>query len=230
MIDITHLFFCFLLTVTTLGIGCSQLPEISAKKKSAITSAKPVLQQVNSVSKDNSFQNKIAQNSNTTVKPNETQNQILLQAIKNQDLEGVNAALANGADANAGYPNYFPALVLAASRGNLAIFNTLLEAGADVNLDTGEGETALMYAAVGGHLEMAQILIKKGADVNVQDGGDAGGTALMNAAAGGHIEIVKLLLANGADASTKNLYGDTALTLAQQNGYPQIVELLKQAE
>ncbi|HEY9903259.1 MAG TPA: ankyrin repeat domain-containing protein [Candidatus Sericytochromatia bacterium] len=51
----------------------------------------------------------------------------------------------------------------------------------------------------------------------------------MNAAAGGHIEIVRLLLANGADVTIQTLYGDTALTLAQKNGYLKIVELLEKA-
>jgi ankyrin repeat protein len=172
---------------------------------------------------------KITQNSNETVKQNETKNLILLEAVENQDLEGVKAALANGVDANASNPAAIPALVLAASKGNLDIFNALLNGGADVNLDSGEGETALMHAAAGGHLEMAQILIEKGAYINVQDAGDVGATALINAAAGGHIEIVRLLLANGADVTIQTLYGDTALTLAQQRGYLEIVELLEKA-
>jgi len=172
---------------------------------------------------------KATQNSKATVKQNETQKLILLEAVENQDLEGVKAALANGADANADNPAAISALMLAASNGNLDIFNALLDAGADVNLESGEGETALMYAAAGGHLEMAKILIEKGAYINVQDGGDVGATALINAAAGRHIEIVRLLLANGADVTIETLYGDTALTLAQEKRYLEIVELLEKA-
>jgi ankyrin repeat protein len=172
---------------------------------------------------------KVTQNSNAAVKQNETQNLILLEAVENQDIEGAKAALAKGADANAGNPAAISALMLAASNGNLDIFNALLDAGADVNLESGEGETALMYAAAGGHLEMTKTLLEKGPYINVQHGGDVGATALINAAAGGHIEIVRLLLANGADVTIQTLYGDTALTLAQENGYLEIVELLEKA-
>lgn len=168
-------------------------------------------------------------NSNQTGKQNATQNLALLEAIDNQDIEGVKAALAKGADANASNPAGISALMLAASNGNLDIFNTLLDAGADVNLESGEGETALMYAAANGHLEIAQILIEQGANVNVQDAGDFGGTALIRAVAGGHIGIVRLLLANGADVSIQTLYGDTAWTLAQEYGYLEIIELLEKA-
>lgn len=230
MIDRTHLFFCFLLTATTLSIGCNQSPEISASKQSVITSTNPVSQQVSSIPKNNTNKNKAAQNLNVNVKQNKTQNHILLEAVPNNNLEGVKSALAKGADVNATNPADITALMLAAFNGNLDIFNTLLDADADINRLSGEGETALMMASLNGHLEIAKILIEKGADITIQDAGDAGGTALIKAAAGGHIEVVRLLLANGADASTKNLYGDTALTLTQKNGYPQIVELLKKAE
>lgn len=45
----------------------------------------------------NDVENKVAQNTNATVKKNEPQNLILLEAVENQDLGGVKAALANGA-------------------------------------------------------------------------------------------------------------------------------------
>lgn len=107
MLDRTHLFFCVLLTATTLSIGCSQSPEASASQQSAIASINSVSQQVISTQKNSDNHNKIAQNSNATVKPKETQNQILLEAVQNQDIQGVKAALANGADANAINPAAF---------------------------------------------------------------------------------------------------------------------------
>lgn len=229
MIDRTHLFFCFLLTATTLSSGCSQSPETSVRQQPAIVSSNPVSQQVNLTPKKHDNQNQIAQTSNATFNTNETQNQILLEAVQNQDFEKVKTALANSADANTINPAGITALMFAAMNGHLDIFNTLLEVGANVNIDSAQGETALMFAAGGGHLEIAQILIEKGADVNIQDV-EIGMTALMRAAGLGHIEIVILLLDNGADVSTKSYYGGTALTIAQDNGYPKIVELLKQVD
>ncbi len=42
----------------------------------------------------------------------------------------------------------------------------------------------------------------------------------------GHIEVVKILLANGADINAKDKNGITALNLASENGYKEIVYLL----
>lgn len=236
----SYLLFCSVLTSTILLGGCIQEPAENLNQESTTDStnsvspktepAKPASQPASSTRESNKVKNKVTSNSQATIKSQETHNLILLEAVRDQNLAGVKTALANGADANASNPNAITALMFAALNGNLDVFNVLLEAGADVNLESGEGETALMYAAGEGHLEMAQILIEKGADVNVQDGGDGGTTSLIRAAAGGHIEIVKLLLANHADVTTQTPYGDTALTIAQDNGYTEIVELIKKAD
>ncbi len=49
------------------------------------------------------------------------------------------------------------------------------------------------------------------------------------AAVTGNRELVDLLLQWGADPFVKNAYGDTALDLARQAGYQDIVELLTRA-
>jgi len=49
---------------------------------------------------------------------------------------------------------------------------------------------------------------------------------LIYAAIGGYIKIVKFLLENGADINSKSIGGDTALTLAKNIGYKDIVDLL----
>jgi ankyrin repeat protein len=231
---------CLLLTATILLGGCIQesaenfneeFPTYSTNSVSQKAEpAQPTSQPANSTTESNKRQNKAPSNSQARIESKEAHNSILLESVREQDLAGVKAALANGADANASNPNAITALMFAALNGNADVFNVLLEADADVNIESGEGETALMYAAGEGHLEMAQILIEKGADIDVQDAGDVGTTALMRAAAGGHIKIVKLLLANHADATTQTPYGDTALTIAQHNGYTEIVELLKKAD
>jgi ankyrin repeat protein len=45
----------------------------------------------------------------------------------------------------------------------------------------------------------------------------------------GNIEIVKLLLEAGVDVNTKTKKGETALIYALNNGYTEIVNLLKKA-
>ena len=51
-------------------------------------------------------------------------------------------------------------------------------------------------------------------------------TQLMSAVNKNDVDLVKRLLANGADAKATNYYGRTALMLAAQYGYDELVELL----
>ena len=52
-------------------------------------------------------------------------------------------------------------------------------------------------------------------------------TPLMIAARGGKREMVRQLLLHGAPVNAQTLSGQTALTFAAENGYSDIVELLK---
>ena len=61
---------------------------------------------------------------------------------------------------------------------------------------------------------MVRLLLEAGLEVDLQD--RRGMTALMHAAAGGHEEVVELLLTEGAaDATLFNVYGGSALSIAQ---------------
>ncbi|MGO8716607.1 MAG: ankyrin repeat domain-containing protein [Smithella sp.] len=112
---------------------------------------------------------------------------------------------------------------------------SLLAEGADPNESNGIGETALFILA--GHyrsgkfsnppdnaLECARILIQKGAAVNSTD--IAGWTPLMWAAFNGDVDMLKLLLENGADPKIASQSGHTALSLAKDVDYPDIVKAL----
>ena len=56
-----------------------------------------------------------------------------------------------------------------------------------------------------------------------------GYTALMDAAVNGKTDAVCVLLTGGADLSAKDKDGNTALTWAENGGYPEIAALLRQA-
>ena len=117
------------------------------------------------------------------------------------------------------------ALMWASFNGHTAVNALLLENGAAINAREVNGRTALMYASSGPYPETVELLLEKGADVNVQ-GTAEGFTALMTAAAEGQVEVVLVLLAYGADPDAKDADGDTAESLAKQNGHPQVVAAL----
>jgi ankyrin repeat protein len=91
------------------------------------------------------------------------------------------------------------------------------------------GHTALMYATICEHSTMLQLLIdahvKNKIGLNDQDH-TMGWTALMRAAFFGKTEFVQLLLNAHADPCMRNNHGDTALTLAAQRQYPDVVNIL----
>lgn len=119
-------------------------------------------------------------------------------------------------------------LMRAALSGDIKNLKVLL-AGADVDERDDEGRTPLMFAAVNRETECAKELLRHGADVNAK--ANDGGTALMLAASSGDAELVKAFLARGADISSKYVEtGQTALMIAMDHGYDDIVELLQAAE
>ena len=65
----------------------------------------------------------------------------------------------------------------------------------------------------------------KGADVNFAD--EYGFTPLFVAARRGNEDITKLLLESGANVAHKNYQGKTAINMAQEKGFQNIVALLE---
>ncbi len=117
----------------------------------------------------------------------------------------------------------------AADAGDIQAVRSLIRDG--VELDATEPNwqlTALARAAGAGELEAIRTLLGAGADVNAPAFA-TGVTALIAAAGNNRQEAVRLLLKAGADVRAKSSYGQTALKLAESNGYLEIAALLKQA-
>ena len=99
----------------------------------------------------------------------------LHRLVASGDIDGLKAALAGGANANARDARGWPALTHAANNGYVLMVAPLLKAGADVNLRAPDGATALFVAALHGHSEIVAALMKVGADVRIK--GPGGKTA-----------------------------------------------------
>lgn len=98
-----------------------------------------------------------------------------------------------------------------------------------VNLDemTPQGYSLLHSAAIEGNLSCIKTLIHNGANVNIQD--EDGWTPLHAAASRAHLDIVQYLLENEADACIVGNSQETAYDVVDEDGNPQIEQLLKDA-
>ncbi|KAL8800933.1 MAG: hypothetical protein Q9182_004815 [Xanthomendoza sp. 2 TL-2023] len=154
-----------------------------------------------------------------------------LAAIGTGCLSTVKLMLRHGADVN------FPArsrikrtpLQRAAEQGNIEMVTFLLSSGADVNgaaARTGGG-TALQLAAIGGYIPLVRVLLEHGGDLHVPPSKIDGRSALEGAAEHGRLDMVTVLLKAGAGNGGKN-YPEfkRAITLAEENGYGYIADLL----
>jgi len=114
------------------------------------------------------------------------------------------------------------------------LFQRLIAARADVNLPApASGETPLCAAASMGYTRFISALLSAGADVNARNS-QSGRTPLMEAVWGGHTEAVRFLLERGANVNARVImYGqrlnENALSLALNNNYTEIAQLLRQA-
>ncbi|XP_071103515.1 serine/threonine-protein phosphatase 6 regulatory ankyrin repeat subunit B-like isoform X3 [Haliotis cracherodii] len=135
-----------------------------------------------------------------------------------------------------------PKLIQCALNGNAEDLYCVLDEGDSINLKSGSGNWPLYLAVENGHLDVVKLLFEKGGDIRKRHS-STGATVLHRAAKMGHYKIVdfliqfcrtatpgdqggrgkKLLDINAVDAENK-----TALQLAAEKGFSQIVLLLLQ--
>jgi ankyrin repeat protein len=141
----------------------------------------------------------------------------------------------------------------AVSVGSFTIIKLLVDAGADVNArSTISGRTPLESAAQEGKADMITYLVSQGADVN---GGKStsktplmhaidyqhsssvkmllrlgastsGADFLSHAASSGSIAVLQELLASGMDSNMRDSKGRTAVEVAREKGYKDVVDFL----
>lgn len=121
----------------------------------------------------------------------------------------------------------------AAKSGNISLVKTQLEAGAEVDAVDERGWTALFMACHNpdldrGFPEVVSMLIAAGADIEKSIG--YGIRPLMLAAGYGEAPVVEVLLKAGAEVRTKNEGGRTALQMATDKNYLDVINLLWEAE
>jgi len=128
---------------------------------------------------------------------------------------------------------------------NIALINALLDAGADVNVSDKEGQTPLLWAVIMGERETTERLLAKGARIDAANSMGitalqfaisehdlslmkvlvAHGARvnvrgmhipLLEACCEGDPDMVRVLLDNGANLETRDISGNTALSIAAQ--------------
>jgi ankyrin repeat protein len=149
----------------------------------------------------------------------------LVIALKKNDLVIARAMILAGTDVNLAAVNGVTPLMAAAYVGNREMVELLLARGADVNAVDRLAKNAMTYAAGEGRTEIVTLLLAKGVDPNAVYQNDL--TALMWAAGNGKPATVKALLAAGAKPGLKDNRGKTALDMAREGNYTEVVALLE---
>ncbi|WP_425385027.1 ankyrin repeat domain-containing protein [Wolbachia endosymbiont (group B) of Schoenobius gigantella] len=167
-------------------------------------------------------------------------------AVQEGNLDMVRFLLDEGADIESQDKDNKKPLHLAVEAGRLNVVKLLLDRGASVNakdknnktplelaakgnmieiLKKAELDQGLLINARGGNLDKVKDLIAQGANLETKDN-----TALHNACSNGRLKVVEYLIEKGASLKAKNKDGKTPLELAEQKGYTDIVEILKQTQ
>ena len=92
----------------------------------------------------------------------------LHRLVAADDVDGLKAALAGGADPNARDGKGWTPLMLASDNGRTLLIPLLLKAGAEPDIRASDGATALFIAAVHGHSEIIAHLMKADADISIK--------------------------------------------------------------
>ncbi|XP_057584834.1 2-5A-dependent ribonuclease isoform X2 [Hippopotamus amphibius kiboko] len=159
----------------------------------------------------------------------------LIKAVKDEDIERVKQLLKEGADVNFQEEEWgWSPLHNAAESGNGDIVDLLLNHGAKPCLRKKNGATPFIVAGIAENVMPLKLLLPKVADVNECDVN--GFTAFMEAAVYGRVESLRFLYENGANVNLHRKAkqdqerirkgGATALMDAAEKGHVEVVEIL----
>jgi len=160
---------------------------------------------------------------------------VLLIASSFKDYEDVVSYLiSRGADVNFKGKDGRTPLIWAAGN-SFESAKILLENGADVKAKGDDGMTAFIQSTFGilskkVSTDVMDLLLENGAEVNsaLRSKSAAGWTALHFAVVNGDYDLAKYLLSHGANVNHTSNEGSTALSLARQEKYKEIISLLKE--
>ncbi len=154
------------------------------------------------------------------------------KAVLAGDVAAVQEAIARGVQVDSRSVDGHTALLNAAREGHAAVVALLLEAGADPRIvdHATMKATPAHKAAYMGHTEVVRLLVADPRlELNAQ-GPYNGYTPLHDAVWHGHTETARVFVEAGARLDLRGHDGRTPLDLAREYGYPDLVELLEQAE
>jgi len=147
----------------------------------------------------------------------EMMDEMLFEAVKENNVEEVRGLIALGANVNENSglcystfnqtPLHWSCLIV--NRNDAHITKMLVEAGADVNAKDSDGWTPLYWAISEEKVDNAKILIEVGADVNSKS--IDGNSPLREAIFQGNVKLVSLLIKHGADVNSQDNNGNTLL-------------------
>lgn len=202
-----------------------------AKKRHQVQEVEPQLSLEDSTSQSKKPQNvrhKQDLNDEKESKRLEKNTKELFLALRNKSLKKAKRLIEQGVNVHARDKIGSTALHWAAENGYYEVVQSLLSNGAEINVKIDrEDFTALNAAVVGGHYDIVALFLEKGADIHTKATGKyAGYTSLHFAAHKNHLDIVKLLLDYRADINAKTEEGNTPLSLALENSYSKIIDLL----
>lgn len=132
----------------------------------------------------------------------------LLKSVEDDDLEGAERLLRQGADVNArDASSGLSALMIASGKANPAMVKMLIGKGADVfAVDNRAGGSALHKACQGGSVDVVKLLVEAGAFVDWV-ASTTGHTPLMDALWFKYPDVVGYLLEQGAGLNLSTHYG-----------------------
>lgn len=117
-------------------------------------------------------------------------------------------------------------LLIAIKRNQLPMARMLLRKGADQNVKDKGGKAPLILATELGMDTLIRDMIKAKDSPGVDAGDGKGFTPLQIAVKKRHLKTIETLLGLGADKEAMNMFGETALDLAEESGNKELLKLL----
>lgn len=151
----------------------------------------------------------------------------LIDATRKGDVYKMHQATLAGQSVNQTDREFTPALVIAAQGGFYDAVQYLLANGAKADARARDGTTALSHVAFSGRTDIAELLLRAGA--NPDQVGREQDAPILIATRARNTQIVKLLIQYKADIEATDLTGRTALDMAEERNFNDLVSILQAA-